>query len=71
MSEVPLYTPPTPRTQLPPLLIPQAGLSFPTRFCLFEVGLPSVPKWAYRGTSLIRNSPPPYDRRRALGIFLL
>ena len=25
----------------------------------------------YRGTSFVRNSPPPYDRRRALGIFLL
>ena len=26
---------------------------------------------AYMGTSLIRNSPPPYGRQRALGIFLL
>ena len=25
----------------------------------------------YRGTSLIRNSPPPYGHRRALGIVLL
>jgi len=28
-------------------------------------------KALYRGTSLIRNTPPPSDRHRALGIFLL
>jgi len=29
------------------------------------------PVGLYRGNSLIRNSPPPWDHHRALGIFLL
>jgi hypothetical protein len=32
---------------------------------------PHLPKRAYRGTSLIRNSPPPQGHHRALNIVLL
>jgi len=49
---------------------------YPQRICdlsgnRFDGPLPECPGGRYRGTSLIRNRPPPYDHHRALGIFLL
>ena len=36
-----------------------------------RAALPRIHPRSYRGNSVIRNSPPPYDHHRALGIALL
>ena len=72
MSEVPLYThtvsdlTPYTHTTLHPHL--QGPSTAPAPSTLSEPFNRLTP---YRGTSLIRNPPPPWDHRRVLGIVLL
>ena len=73
MSEVPLYTP-NPRTPTPRRLVPRGDtlLEKQLRFWMdFGEEVQRPGSRVYRGTSLIRNRPPPQDRHRSLGMVLL
>ena len=75
-----LYTLELPASPHPSSCVEQCGkphspcagsLPFTPNGCSKIGAVPDLASAAYRGTSLIRNSHPPYDHRRALSIFPL